>query len=866
MKPCHLIKLFLLLLIPSSLFAQQEEVRVLHNVLVINSLSEIPEAHVKVVVTIDTLTQIRDVQTDAHGIASLDLKLSHKQAQATIYLQKEGFTPLLHTYFPTHYQGDTLVLMIQPTPIEFPTLTVLGRLGKYDRENNPAIELVMQTALAEEQRRATLQKDYTYQQIDKLTLSFAGLDMGSEFFHRILPFFHYYVTPSKLDHKLVLPLSQRETVSKIGYNAEEREFKEGLLYRGLVGLDQTIDSGTLTMGLDELLPSVDLFQRHVKLLDTQIPSPLSTNAKAHYRFYLTDTIVTKGHVAYQVDFLPFEPAAPSFEGRLHITADSIPRLLYSEMVFPKLANINFIDDLKLIQSYGQIAPGQWGLKQEETFANVRLFLRMLSVYMEHTKNYNQFDYLTPDSSLIYAKDRYLDLTDEAASRIYTNKLKKDRVIATDEGLRHFLDEVRKLPNHRMILELIDMIGLDYIRTKYNPNQIYGGSYFDIGPISKMASINEVEGLRVRLGGRTTGYLSKYFFGEGYLAYGYQDTELKYGATFAASFNKKRYFRQEYPRHEVSLSYQYDLYTPGRVMENTDHDNLLYNVGVSYLTTRSYRKIGSLEYLNDLNSEFSLRAYAHYITDYPSGSLEYVRVNKDQSLEKLSSINDVLLGLELRWSPGEKIFAGSMQRQNRLNNLRKEVPVYRLKHEWASKSFGGDYNRHRTELSMEQRLWLGSFGRLDYQLKVGKLWNAVPFPILYTPPMNTSILHRRNSFQLLKHFEYIADEWASVFLQYHGRGVLFDRIPMVKKLSLRGVVSFNVLYGNLTDKNRQETGKELFVLPTISTEMNNQAYMEVGFGLENILKFGRIDVFRRLTPPTEHSGSPWAIKLGLSLNF
>ena len=75
-----------------------------------------------------------------------------------------------------------------------------------------------------------------------------------------------------------------------------------------------------------------------------------------------------------------------------------------------------------------------------------------------------------------------------------------------------------------------------------------------------------------------------------------------------------------------------------------------------------------------------------------------------------------------------------------------------------------------------------------------------------------------------------------------------------------------IYGNLTAKNRQATGNELFVLPVHTTEMQDQVYAEVGFGLENILKVVRIDVYRRLSPLKPHSKGPWGMKLDLSLSF
>lgn len=50
-------------------------------------------------------------------------------------------------------------------------------------------------------------------------------------------------------------------------------------------------------------------------------------------------------------------------------------------------------------------------------------------------------------------------------------------------------------------------------------------------------------------------------------------------------------------------------------------------------------------------------------------------------------------------------------------------------------------------------------------------------------------------------------------------------------------------------------------------MRHQSYVELGFGLENILKLGRIDVYRRLTAPGAYSqGSPWAVRGTLRVDF
>lgn len=744
-----------------------------------------------------------------------------------------------------------------------PELTVLGSKTKYE-ENNPAVALIEKVSRLEHARRQR-QVAYSYQQVDQLSLSLASIDKWQSFLMKVAPFFDHYLTSSKIDGSAVLPLSWREKVTLKGYNAEKEKTNEAVIYHNMMGIDQNFSDGTNTIRLEELLPELDLFQSKVRMLQTEFPTPLGVDARSSYRFYLTDTIVSQGKIAQVVEFIPRNPYAPSFTGRFEIAVGVAPHLLQASLVFPKMTNVNFVESLRVQQWFGG-DEDHWHLTKEHLAADMKLFFRKLSAYVEHNRSYDKYEYEQPDSTLVYATQQYQDRSSDQDVQHIISRLKSNKIISADEGLRHFMDEFRKHPWQRLALEAIDMIGLNYLRTKWDYNKVYGGSHFDIGPISEIVNVNSVEGLRIRLGGRTTGYFSRKNFFEGYGAYGFKDQRWKYSITYAHSFRTKRYFREEYPRNEISINHRYDLYIPGQIIENTDRTNILYDVGIPHFASRSYRSTWSLQYQNDFSSEFSINLFANYFRDLPHGNLEYVRVNADGSIQKLSEIRDTVLGLELRWAPGERIFEGSMQRHGHESRVQREVPVYRLKHEWASMGLGGDYNRQRTELSMEQRLWMGIFGRLDYQLSVGKIWSAVPYPILYTPPTNIGILYGQNTFSLLNPLEFVADEWATAFVQYHMRGLIFDRIPLVKNLKLRGVLTINAIYGNLTKKNRQESGEELFLLPMHSREMNNEFYAEIGFGLENILRALRIDVYRRITPLTPFSRSPWGVTLGFNVNF
>lgn len=750
-------------------------------------------------------------------------------------------------------------------PILMPTLTVEREKSNYEK-NNPAYQLVQRAIEAELRQREERSQDFSYRKIDQVTLSVANVPLQSKWLHKLIPFFKDYLKESALKEGKILPLKQTEQISLMVYNAKENRIIEGVLHHKKIGIEDNIDDGSISMTLEEFFPDVDLFEGSVQLLQNRFVSPLSKSGSNFYKYFLTDTIITKGRVAHVVEYIPHEPSSIAFQGVLLFTATDSPRLLRSYIVIPPSANVNFVDDFIIQQDFTEQFDGSWHKEREVMDAAFKLFWNLLSLEMSQERRYEEYLINPPYSQLLNSSKSIVNLEKTEMGKAVTKELSEKNILPTDEGLRSFLDQVKKVPHTKLILDLVEMISYGYIRTNHNPSKIYGGSHFDVGPILKTIGFNPLEGLRLTLGGKTTGYLSRNFFLEGYWAYGVNDMKHKYNVTATYSFRPKLYFKEEHPRNELSVTKEYDMYTPGEDFHYDPSNTILNNVGVSYLTERSYRDAWRIQYLNDVSQNFSVRLYGHYHKDAPTGALEYVQVMRDQSMVQLPHIKDTAIGIELRWSPGERIKDGSMQRHSFYRRLQNNVPIFHLKHETALKSLGGDFNRNRTEVSLEQRLWLDIFGRLDYQITVGMLWDPVPYPMLYTPPTNRSFVLRNHTFQLLRPLEFIGDQWLSLFAQYHMQGFLFNRIPLIKHLNIRGVFIANFLYGHTSKKNSQESSHEIFVLPTISTEMKHTPYLELGFGIENILGVGRIDVYRRVTSTGPHSESPWAVRGTLRVDF
>ena len=105
--------------------------------------------------------------------------------------------------------------------------------------------------------------------------------------------------------------------------------------------------------------------------------------------------------------------------------------------------------------------------------------------------------------------------------------------------------------------------------------------------------------------------------------------------------------------------------------------------------------------------------------------------------------------------------------------------------------------------------------------------------------------------LLNFFEFVSDRYIEIKLSHHFEGFILNRIPLMKKLKWRMVGSFNLIAGGVGDENLfdisalQLNENNQLTLPFASLDLS-KPYMEVGYGIENIFKFFRVDAFHRLS--------------------
>ena len=426
-----------------------------------------------------------------------------------------------------------------------------------------------------------------------------------------------------------------------------------------------------------------------------------------------------------------------------------------------------------------------------------------------------------------------------------------------------LGQLRKVPAFNAIIKTAEILITGYIPTA-NDKKV---TKFDFGPMNTTFSANHLEGFRMRVGGMTTANLNPYWFASGYLAYGTNDRKIKYNLKLTHSFTKKEYHEGENPVNNLSFIQEYDVYTPGQDFLFTSKDNIFvaWKVGEP-VTKMQYIRKSVLQYEKEWLNGLTWKSWIMNQNNEAAGTLQYIKRDESGNLYHIKDFTTSEIGTQLRFAPGERAYNGRSGKES-VFNLSKDAPVFKLSHQLGIKGvLGGDYNYNHTEISAEKRIWLSSFGHIDAQVKAGKVWDKVPFPLLILPNTNQSITIQPEAFHMMNALEFVTDQYVSFNATYYLKGWILNRIPGIKWLRLREVLSFNMIYGGLTDKNNPTLTPGLFLLPDGTQPLGSTPYMECSVGLENIFKILRIDYYRRLTYLDHPDIKKGGIRIALRFTF
>jgi hypothetical protein len=185
---------------------------------------------------------------------------------------------------------------------------------------------------------------------------------------------------------------------------------------------------------------------------------------------------------------------------------------------------------------------------------------------------------------------------------------------------------------------------------------------------------------------------------------------------------------------------------------------------------------------------------------------------------------------------------------------------------------GQYDYDNVSLNIYKHLYMKKLGEADLWIEGGNIFGRVPYPLLTIHRANQTFAYDPISYNLMNFLEFVSDHYASINLDQHFHGLLFNRVPLLKKLKWREVASVKSLWGGVRSENDPNAHTSLYEFPKdasgapITYSLGSKPYVEGSVGIENIFKVLRVDAVKRFNYLDHPNIANWGIRVRFQFIF
>ena len=633
------------------------------------------------------------------------------------------------------------------------------------------------------------------------------------------------------DGKPILPMLITESVSKVYYRDDPSLRYENILRSKINGVGVE-DGAMVTQLVGSSFQEYNFYQNWLNIVGKEFVSPIADGWRLYYEYDLVDSVYIGDHFCYRLDFNPKSPQDLAFTGSMWITQKGYA-LKQIDATMGKTANINFVEKIKIQQELEPAEGGAWLPVKNRVLVDIGELTNysagMLAKFYTSNKNfvvnkpYDPSFYKTP---IIMAEDARLNEDDK-----HWDSLRHEPLSEAEKNVYKMIDTLQNIPVVRTYTDII----------KIAVNGYYKLGKIDLGPYVSIFAVNSIEGLRIQPGFRTNYKFSDKWVLGAQLGYGFNDEKIKY-----MGFVQRIISRQ--PWTTLTIRARSDLGRVG-IDEETAGDNLLLLASQRFGVFRRgyYMSEGRVVFGREIFKGFTQRVGFRYFTFDPTFNFAYYEQPDDIANSEIrQSFQTSELILESRYARDE-LFIQSDNDRISLGTTR--WPVITIRYVKGFKGFlDSQFDYDKLRLSFYKRIRFGPLGVGNLNLMGEKVFGALPYPLLGLHLGNQSPIYTPVTYNLMNYGEFVSDQYATLQYQHHFEGFLLNRIPLLRKLKWRLVGSANVIYGGLSqankDINSSETPDGEETLPL--GYFDSRPYVELGYGVENIFRFLRIDLVHRMS--------------------
>jgi hypothetical protein len=735
------------------------------------------------------------------------------------------------------------IQLIQGTTLKEVTIYT----GKTSKKNNPAIDILRKIWERKRKNGLYMFDQYQYDKYEKVEFDMNTLDsafINSKIF-KGMEFIFDNIDTSRITGKTFLPIFINESLSEVSGDNVLKKKKEILKATKNSGIGNGDGVNTF---IKDLYADYDIYNNYLKFFDKDFVSPLSRTGINVYNYVLNDSTFIDNKWCYNIVFYPRRKNELTFKGDFWVN-DSTFAIKKINLEASKSANINWVKEIYIEQEFDVLNDSVFLLTRDYMMSDFSFSKKEESkgVYGKRTTVIKNHKFNIPKDNKFYKEEvNFYDNSVFNKPDEYWEAARFEELNKNEAGIYKLLDTLQTVPKFKRIYDLATILGSGYIQV----------GNFDFGPIFSSFGYNDVEGQRIRIGGRT-------YFGpndkwriQGYTAYGFKDNKFKYGISGRWMVNPTNRLilsagnRRDVEQIGVSLTTSNDVlgrsFASSSFFSSGTNNKLtsinLTTIGAEIEFVKNFRFQTNISYrtLKSASNQFSL----DYYTDLSQTTI------KDEV--KQSEIN-----LQMEYTPGRKTIGYGVDR------LEVDANYARIFLSYSNGIKGvldSDFNYQKLQFYYRQPVLIGGFGRLFTTFETGKIFGEVPLGLMGVVPGNQSYFIIENTYNLLNYYDFVADEYASLHFEHHFNGRLFSRVPLLRKLNWREIIGIKGVYGRVSDENR------LLNASVLNYQAPDNLYWEYHAGIGNIFKVLRIDFAWRGSYLDMPNANKFAVKASFGFYF
>ena len=700
--------------------------------------------------------------------------------------------------------------------------------------------------------------DWNVRQYSKIEFDVQNLEELMRF-HSLessIGFVREYTDTSAITGRSYIPALISENISDVYHSQSPYFNREVMRASRISGLEE---DNALRQFTGSYLLKTNFYKSSIGVFNLVIPNPAAASSNMYYNYFLVDSLQVEGRKTYVLRFHPKKlVTSPTLDGEMQIDAEdfgirSVHAALSGE------SNVNWIRHINLDIQNRRLPSGRWFYGDERLFIDFSILLKDESRLISFLGNRH----------IVYEAPTFEPVSDPDALSSSEAVVMRN-VLPGDDA---FWDQVRPYQlseRERGIYRMVDQIKeTSLYRGTYAVARTIIGNYYEVKPWkvefgrwAQTFAYNDMEGFRMKIGGRTLKEFSHTVRLGGYVAFGFKDLRPK------GEFTTELMLGREKTR-KLTLDVKQDYIQFGGGSVFTDQ-----NMFSALLARSQSKKLSMVRYADLLyehefapwfNASIQWRTQRVWSYNGPDRSPDRVRFipshleNIPENAQESFSMNTLHVGL--RFSYDERVNRNYFVK----TYLFTKYPVLMLDVTGGFKGITRDdfnFVKATANLSWKVPSTAIGFGRL--QLEGGAIWGSVPYPMLKLHDGNQTFFLDRTAFSCMDYYEFVSDRWLTGYYEHNFNGFFLGKIPGIKKLDLREVATIRMAWGRLSDDNSVHAPFHL-LSSTNQQSIARVPYLEAGIGISNIFRIIRVDAFWRLTH-REDARKRFTINIGLDVEF